>query len=108
MKGTPTSPEMIGKIMALYEKAFSTRAIEAELGVSRSTVSKVIANNGVKIESKASVAREKKQSISKDAVPVTNAKTVRRNIPRSIAKDAPICNATAWEPYVCTELAYRR
>ena len=31
MKGTPTSPEMIGKIMALYEKAMSTRAIKAKL-----------------------------------------------------------------------------
>ena len=108
MKGTPTSPEMIGKIMALYENAMSTRAIEAELGVSRSTVSKVIAGNALKITSNASIARQMKKAISKTAKPVTTAKTVITSIPFSIPDDAPICNATAQGIYRGSELSYRQ
>lgn len=106
MKGVTHPKETVDRIIALYRKSHTGRAIAEMTGVPRSTVQRIISGT-VTMTNKKTPAAEPKKQASKTAKPVIRVTTRNTFTPYTPPPDAPICNATSMgEPYRCPELSY--
>lgn len=104
MKGTPTTNEQVAKVMELYGKSMSGRAISEATGIPRSTVGRIIGGNAMATASKAAAPKlQKKQTKAAPAKLSAYSFT-----PFQAPEGSPICNATATGFYSGSELSYRQ
>lgn len=108
MKGVTHPKETVDRILALYRKSHTGRAIAEMTGVPRSTVQRIISGTVTMTTRKVPATAPKKQ-ISAAAKPVIKVTTKHTFTPFTPPPGSPICNATSMgEPYRCPELSYRQ